>query len=421
MKVLVIGSGGREHALCWKLSQSKKISELYCAPGNGGTSLIATNVNIASNDIDRLLEFAKTNEIDITIVGPEEPLVLGIVDEFEEEGLNIFGPNAFSAKLEGSKEFAKRFMIENNIPTARYESHTEYRDAVKALDNFTYPLVIKADGLCLGKGVVICEDRQLAEMTLKEILQDQIFGKEGTRVVMEEFLNGIEASLLCFVSHNKIFPMESAKDYKQIYEDDKGPNTGGVGCYSPSPLFTPDLDHSIKKNVLEPIERGLSIGGHDFTGILFIGFMIDNNIPKVLEFNVRLGDPETEVVLPRLKTDLLDIFLKAIVGNLQEEDILWDERACITVVLTSGGYPGYYKKGHEISGLDSLDEEILVFHNGTKRNGEKITTNGGRVLSITCIGQIETSRKKIYDNIKKINFYDMGYRKDIGILPVLEK
>lgn len=416
MKVLVIGSGGREHALCWKLSQSDKITELYCAPGNGGTSLVATNVNIAANDVERLLKFAKTTEIDITIVGPEEPLVLGIVDEFEEEGLNVFGPNSFSAKLEGSKDFAKKFMVNNNIPTARYESYTEYKDAIRALDNFAYPVVIKADGLCLGKGVVICEDRQMAEMTLKEILQDEIFGKEGSRVVIEEFLKGTEASLLCFVSHNKLYPMESAKDYKQIYDGDRGPNTGGVGCYSPSPLFTQELNEIIKKNVLEPIEAGLEKEGHDFTGILFIGFMIEDNNPKVLEFNVRFGDPETEVVLPRLKGDLLNIFIKAMVGNLHEEDILWDEKSCMTVVLTSGGYPGYYKKGFEITGLKDVSDEIIVFHNGTSKLGEKFFTNGGRVLSITSVGDISESRELIYENIKHISFNEMGYRKDIGIL-----
>lgn len=416
MKVLVVGSGGREHALCWKLSQSEKVRELYCAPGNGGTSLVATNVNIAANDVERLLKFAKINEIDLTIVGPEEPLVLGIVDEFEEEGLNIFGPSAFSAKLEGSKDFAKKFMVNNNIPTARYETYTEYKDAIKALDNFSYPLVIKADGLCLGKGVVICEDRNMAEMTLKEVLEDEIFGKEGNKVVIEEFLEGTEASLLCFVSHNKLFPMESAKDYKQIYDGDKGPNTGGVGCYSPSPLFTRDLNEIIRKEVLEKIEAGLEKEGHDFTGILFIGFMIKDNQPKVLEFNVRFGDPETEVVLPRLKSDLFDIFIKAIVGNLSSDDILWDDKACMTVVLTSGGYPGYYKKGFEIKGLKEINNNLIVFHNGTSNLGDKFFTNGGRVLSITSLGDMDESRDLIYENIKKINFNEMGFRRDIGIL-----
>ncbi|MDY0256742.1 phosphoribosylamine--glycine ligase [Gudongella oleilytica] len=416
MRILVIGSGGREHALCWKLSQSELIEELYCAPGNGGTSSVATNVGIAANDIDRLLEFAQENEIDLTIVGPEEPLVLGITDSFEEAGLNIFGPNAFSAQLEGSKDFAKRFMMSHGIPTARYRTYTDLNEALKGIAEFSYPLVVKADGLCLGKGVTICEDRLSAEKALKESLQDKVFGKEGDRVVVEEFLTGTEASLLCFVSHNKLFPMESAKDYKQIYDGDKGPNTGGVGCYSPSPLFTPKLKEIIRNSVLAPIERGLEKDGHDFTGILFIGFMIEGDDPRVLEFNVRFGDPETEVVLPRLKTDLGEIFFKALSGDLKEEDIQWDENPCVTVVLTSGGYPGYYRKGYEISGTAMLQEDLVLFHNGTRLEAGKLLTNGGRVLSLTATGAYDEARSRIYKSIDLIDFKDKGYRTDIAKL-----
>lgn len=416
MRILVIGSGGREHALCWKLSQSELIEELYCAPGNGGTSLVATNVGIAAKDIDRLLDFAQENEIDLTIVGPEEPLVLGITDSFEEAGLNIFGPNAFSAQLEGSKDFAKRFMINHGIPTARYRTYTDLNDALKGIEEFSYPLVVKADGLCLGKGVTICEDRQTAEKALKESLQDKVFGREGDRVVVEEFLTGTEASLLCFVSHNKLFPMESAKDYKQIFDGDKGPNTGGVGCYSPSPLFTQELKDIIRETVLDKIEKGLKEDGHDFTGILFIGFMIEGNDPKVLEFNVRFGDPETEVVLPRLKSDLGEIFFKALSGDLKEDDIQWEESSCVTVVLTSGGYPGYYRKGYEISGVEKLPEDLILFHNGTRLEAGKLLTNGGRVLSLTAKGSYEDARAKIYNSIDLIEFKDKGYRTDIAKL-----
>ncbi|WP_422486073.1 phosphoribosylamine--glycine ligase [Gudongella sp. DL1XJH-153] len=415
MRVLVIGSGGREHALCWKLEQSEKVKELYCAPGNGGTSLVATNVSIQSNDLERLLEFSKANEIDLVIVGPEEPLVLGIKDMFEEEGINVFGPDAFSAKLEGSKDFAKEFMIRHGIPTAKYKSYTNYNAAVEGLKDFSYPLVIKADGLCLGKGVVICEDREIAIQTLKEVLLDRIFGDEGQKVVIEEFLYGTEASLLCFVSHNRLFPMESAKDYKQIFEDDQGPNTGGVGCYSPSPLFTEDFNEKVRKDVLGKIQTGLDKDGHDFTGILFIGFMITDGQPKVLEFNVRFGDPETEVVIPRLETDLVDIFIHSIVGDLASEHMKWSEEACMTVVLTSGGYPGYYKKGHRIYGLPYENDEIMVFHNGTKKDGDHFATNGGRVLSVTALGKMEDARRKVYDAIEEISFKDMGYRRDIGL------
>lgn len=415
MKVLVVGSGGREHALCWKLSQSEKVKELYCAPGNGGTSLVATNVSIQANDLDRLLEFSKANQINLVVVGPEEPLVLGIVDLFEEEGISVFGPDSFSAKLERSKEFAKDFMIRHHISTAKYKSYSDYNEAVKGLKEFSYPLVIKADGLCLGKGVIICENQKKAIETLKEILLDKIFGEEGHKVVIEEFLQGTEASLLCFVSQNKIFPMESAKDYKQIFEDDKGPNTGGVGCYSPSPLFTEDFNKKVKEQVLDKIEKGLEKDGHKFTGILFIGFMITGDQPKVLEFNVRFGDPETEVVLPRLQTDLVDIFNNAIGGNLKDEHIKWSDKACITVVLTSGGYPGYYRKGYKIHGLPLEEDDIIVFHNGTKLSDSGFLTNGGRVLSITSLGEMEKARSKVYKAIENISFQDMGYRKDIGI------
>lgn len=414
MRILVIGSGGREHALCWKLSQSELVEELYCAPGNGGTSLVATNVGIAANDIDRLLEFASENEIDLTIVGPEEPLVLGITDSFEEAGLNIFGPGSFSAQLEGSKDFAKKFMIDHGIPTARYRTYTDLNDALKGIEEFSYPLVVKADGLCLGKGVTICEDRQTAEKALKESLQDKVFGREGDRVVVEEFLTGTEASLLCFVSHNKLFPMESAKDYKQIFDGDKGPNTGGVGCYSPSPLFTQELKDIIRETVLDKIEKGLKEDGHDFTGILFIGFMIEGNDPKVLEFNVRFGDPETEVVLPRLNSDLGEIFLKALSGDLKDDDIQWKDTPCVTVVLTSGGYPGYYRKGFEIKGIENLPADMMLFHNGTKFEENKLLTNGGRVLSLTATGSYEDARARIYGSIDLIDFKDKGYRTDIA-------
>ena len=387
MKVLVIGSGGREHALCWKIAQSKLVSKIYCAPGNGGTGEIAENVNIKANEIDKLLDFALNNKIDLTIVGPEDPLVLGIVDKFEENGLKIFGPNKKCSKLEGSKDFAKGFMEKYDISTAKYRTFTEYEEAINGLNEFEFPLVIKADGLCLGKGVVICNTKEEAKKTLKEILKDKIFGNEGNKVVIEEFLDGIEASLLCFVTNGEIIPLESAKDYKKIYDGDLGLNTGGVGCYSPSPLFTEHLKENIKSDALKKISYGLEKENLDFKGILFIGFMITNGEPKVLEFNVRFGDPETEVIIPRLKSDIVDLFLKVIDGTLGERDLYWDEKSCLTVVLTSKGYPVAYEKGYEISGLNNLGESIIVFHNGTKYNDDKLITNGGRVLSITSLGE----------------------------------
>lgn len=415
MKVLVVGSGGREHALCWKIAKSTKVRKIYCAPGNGGTRDIAESVDIKANEIDRLLNFALRHKIDLTVVGPEDPLAKGIVDKFQSMGLTIFGPNKLCAQLEASKEFSKLFMQRHNIPTARYKSYTEYEKAIRDLGKFDFPLVIKADGLCMGKGVVICKNQKEAVDTLDEILNKQIFGKEGSKVIIEEFLEGIEASLLCFVTEGKIIPLESAKDYKKILENDLGPNTGGVGCYSPSPLFSSDLKDNIAMNVLDKISIGFEKDKMHFKGILFIGFMIKNDKVKVLEFNVRFGDPETQVLIPRLKSDIIDLFLKTIDGTLETQDLLWINDPCLTLILTSAGYPGPYDKGYEIKGVEELDESILLFHNGTLYNKQKLLTNGGRVISVTSLGKtIEQAREKIYSNVEKIQFEGMCYRKDIG-------
>lgn len=414
MKVLVIGSGGREHALCWKLSQSENVDEVFCAPGNGGTELVATNVDIKSNDINSLLEFAKAKEIDLTVVGPEEPLVMGITDLFNQEGLKVFGANKSSARLEGSKDFSKDFMIRHNIPTAKYKSFTDYKEAVGSLDEYSYPLVIKADGLCAGKGVIICNEKIEATEALDEILNKKIFGEEGSKVVIEEFLDGIEASLLCFVSDGKLIAMESAKDYKKIFDNDEGLNTGGVGCYSPSPLFNYELESNINE-VLKKIEIGLKKDKLQYTGILFIGFMITNNIPKILEFNVRFGDPETEVLLPRLESDLYSLMIKAIDNDLEQKDLVWSDKSCLTVLLTSKGYPEEYKTGYAINIDEEIDKDIIVFHNGSIISDEVLRTNGGRVLSVTAMGEdVLDARGKVYKNLDKINFEGMYFRKDIG-------
>ncbi len=416
MKVLVIGSGGREHALCWKISQSKKVSKIYCAPGNGGTKGIAENVDIGVDEIDKLLNFAISNNIDLTIVGPELALALGIVDSFQERGLKIFGVNKECARLESSKSFAKSFMEKYKIPTAKSKTYIDLDEAIEGLKLFSYPLVIKADGLCAGKGVVICNNKDEAINTLKDIMEKKLFGKEGDTVVIEEFLDGIEASLLCFVAKDKIIPMESAKDYKKIYDYDLGPNTGGVGCFSPSPLFTEELKKKIERDILRRVKYGLIKENMDFRGVLFIGLMIVKGEPKVLEFNVRFGDPETEVLLPRLDVDIVDLIEKTIDGSLQASDLKWKEEASLTVVITSEGYPSEYKKGLIIRGLENLDEEILLFHNGTKCDGDNLVTNGGRVLSITALaGNIEEARKKVYSNINKIYFDGIYYRNDIGM------
>ncbi|NMA87187.1 MAG: phosphoribosylamine--glycine ligase [Tissierellia bacterium] len=415
MKVLVIGSGGREHALCWKIAQSIRVSKVFCAPGNGGTEEIAENININPDEIDKLLEFAETEAIDLTIVGPENPLANGIVDKFEEKGLRIFGVNKEGAQLESSKKFSKEFMEKYEIPTAKYKTYTNINKAIEGLEKFNYPLVIKADGLALGKGVIICENRKEAIDSLKLMMEDKIFGSAGETIIIEEFLEGVEASLLCFVSQGKLFPMESAKDYKQIYDGDLGPNTGGVGCYSPNPIMDEEMLKTIEKEILNKIETGFEYAQLDYKGIIFIGLMITKEGPKVLEFNCRFGDPETEVLIPRLEADLVDILQKTIDGNLRKEDLIWTEKTCVTVVATSDGYPLEYEKGKEINGLEDLDKDIILFHNGTKKTGDKIYTNGGRVLSITALGDtLEEARKKVYDNIKKIEFDGIYYRKDIG-------
>lgn len=414
MKILITGSGGREHALAWSIAKSKKVSKIYCAPGNGGTAEIAENLDIDAENIDGLIEFVKKEKIDLTIVGPELPLVLGIVDRFQEKGLKIFGVNKECAQLEASKDFSKKFMGKYNIPTARYKTFNELDDALNGIYGFSYPLVIKADGLCAGKGVLICENQGEANAALINILGNKCFGDQGDKVVVEEFLEGVETSLLCLVTKDKIIPMESARDFKKIFEEDKGPNTGGVGCYSPSPYYTKSVQEKVEKNILPNIRLGLDSEKLDFRGILFIGLMIVNGEPKVLEFNARFGDPETEVLLPRLEKDIVDIFEKTIDGTLEEEDLEWKRESCTTVVLTSKGYPGIYKKGFKILGTDEIDSNIILFHNGTKIEKGELLTNGGRVLSVTALGDsVDNTSKKIYKNIKKIKFDGMYYRKDI--------
>ena len=415
MKILVIGGGGREHALCWKIAKSKKVSKIYCAPGNGGTQEIAENIEIGYDEIDRLLDFALKKAIDLTVVGPEAPLVEGIVDKFNEKGLKIFGVNQNAAQLEGSKIYAKEFMERYNIPTAKYRRYTDIHKAIEGLDEFNYPLVIKADGLCAGKGVIICNTREEGIKTLKSIMEDRIFGNAGESLIIEEFLEGIEASLLCFVSRGKLIPMESARDYKKIFDEDSGPNTGGVGCFSPSNVFNKGLKEAIQKEILFKIEKGFKNEYSDYNGVLFIGLMLTKDMPKVLEFNVRFGDPETEVLMPRLKNDIIDILQKTLDGSLEEKDLEWTAKKCVTVVLTSKGYPGEYEKNKEIIGLRDLDKDVFVFHNGTSIKNGKIYTNGGRVISVTSLGgTLEEARSKVYENVKKIYFEGVYYRKDIA-------
>jgi len=414
MKILVVGGGGREHAICWKLSNESNVEKIYCAPGNAGISNVAQCVNIEDCDIEALLQFAKENKIDLTIVGPEVPLVAGIVDEFEKENLKVFGPNKNCARLEGSKAFSKDFMIRHNLPTAKYKEYTDLNKSIAEIDEFGYPVVIKADGLAAGKGVVIPENREDAISTLKEMMADHKFGHAGDKIVIEEFLTGVETSILAFVDNNSIVPMVSAKDHKKVFEGETGLNTGGMGTFSPSEIYTDELAQEIQEKILDKTLEGFKKDNLDYKGILFVGLMITEEGPKVLEYNVRFGDPETQSVLFRLNTDLNKIMTAIIDNNLKNIEISYSKEQAICVMLTSGGYPEAYDKGKVITGLENLDSDIVVFHSGTKFDKENIVTNGGRVIGITAKGSsLKEASDKVYENIKKINFEGMHYRKDI--------
>lgn len=416
MKILVVGGGGREHAICWKLSNEDNVEKIYCAPGNAGISQVAECIAIGDSDIDKLIDFVKENNIDLTVVGPEVPLVKGIVDRFEEEGLKIFGPNKECAQLEGSKSFSKDFMVKHNIPTAKYKEYTEIDKAISEIDSFGYPVVIKADGLAAGKGVVILENKEDAIDALKEMMLDKKFGEAGNKIVVEEFIKGVETSILAFVDNNTIIPMVSAKDHKKVYNNEQGPNTGGMGTFSPSEIYTDDLEKEIREKVLDRTLDGLKKDGLKFKGILFIGLMITKDGAKVLEYNVRFGDPETQSVLFRLDTDLNKIMTSIIDNKLAEIKIKYKSEQAVCVMLTSGGYPNSYEKGKVITGLENLDKDIVVFHSGTKLVDEKLVTNGGRVIGITAkANTVKDAANKVYENIKKINFEGMHYRTDIGI------
>nr|UWI50419.1 phosphoribosylamine--glycine ligase [Clostridioides difficile] len=415
MKILVVGGGGREHAICWKLSNEKNIEKVYCAPGNAGIANVAECVNIGDTDVEGLLKFAKENKIDLTIIGPEVPLVMGIVDEFEKEGLRVFGPNKKCAQLEGSKAFSKDFMIKHNIPTAKYKEYTNLEEAISEIDSFGYPVVIKADGLAAGKGVVIPENREDAIATLKEMMSDKKFGTAGDKIVIEEFLKGIETSILAFVDNDTIVPMASAKDHKKVNNYEQGPNTGGMGTFSPSEIYTEELANKVKETVLEKTLEGFKKDGLNFKGILFVGLMITDDGEKVLEYNVRFGDPETQSVLFRLETDLHEIMEAILDNKLKDIEINYSDDEAVCVMLTSGGYPDSYEKGKVITGLENLDDDIVVFHSGTKMLDGNLVTNGGRVIGITTkSATVKDAAEKVYENIKKINFEGMHYRTDIG-------
>ena len=420
MKVLIVGSGGREHALAWKASRSDLTSEIYVAPGNGGTALEKdiTNVEISAEDIDGLASFALKNKIDLTIVGPEVPLVLGITDEFKKKGLRCFGPSRDAARLEGSKDFMKDFLSRNNIPTALYKSFTDINLAKDYVKNHSIPVVIKADGLAAGKGVIIANSTEEAVEAIEQCMEDKEFGEAGSKVVIEEFLEGEEASFIVLTDGNVILPLASSQDHKARDDGDKGPNTGGMGAYSPAPVVTTNLHKKIMDEVIIPTIEGLNKEGMNYCGFLYAGLMIDKNKNiKVLEFNCRFGDPETQPILLRMKSDLINLCFKAAEGKLVETEIVWDERVSLGVVMAAGGYPNNYDKGFEISGLlEDETEDLKILHAGTSLNKEnKVVTNGGRVLCVTALGSnTKEAKEKAYQRVKSIKWEKAYFRRDIG-------
>ena len=416
MKVLVVGSGGREHAIAYALKKSQKVDEIYAIPGNPGIAQIGTCYNIKVEDLEGILKFVEDNKIDFTVIGPEVPLCLGLADLLEDNGHKVFGPRKASATLEGSKAFSKDFMKKYNIPTAAFKEVHSYDEAVKALEEFSYPVVVKADGLAAGKGVVICSNFDEANEALKSMMIDGALNNAGKCVVLEEFLTGFECSLLCFVDGDTIVPMVYAKDHKQIYDGNVGPNTGGMGTVSPNPFMPNNIDEVLKTDILDPILKGFKDANLDYRGVLFIGLMIEKGKAKVLEFNVRFGDPETQVILLRLDSDLFDVMYATSQKKLNQVDIKWKDEYALCLVLASSGYPNSYEKGKVITGLDEVSEDVVIFHAGTSIKDNKIVTSGGRVLNICALGSsLEDVRKKAYDVANQINFDGKYYRKDIGL------
>ena len=418
MKILIIGGGGREHAIAWKAAQSSRVEKIYCAPGNAGISQIAECVPIGVMEFDRLLEFAKEKEIDLTIVGMEDPLVGGIVDVFEKEGLRVFGPRKNAAILEGSKAFSKDLMKKYNIPTAAYENFDDPEKALEYLrTEAKFPIVLKADGLALGKGVLICNDLKEAEDGVKEIMEDKKFGNAGNTMVIEEFMTGREVSVLSFVDGKTIRTMTSAQDHKRAQDGDQGLNTGGMGTFSPSPFYTEEVDEFCKKYVYQPTVDAMAAEGRPFKGIIFFGLMLTADGPKVLEYNARFGDPEAQVVLPRMKNDIIEVMEACVNGTLDQVDLQFEDNAAVCVVLASDGYPVKYEKGIPMYGFENFKgkDGYYCFHAGTKLKDGQIVTNGGRVLGITATGKdLKEARKNAYEATEWITFANKYMRHDIG-------
>ena len=418
MKVLIIGSGGREHAIAWKVAQNPQVEKIYCAPGNGGIGQVAECVPIGAMEFDKLAAFAKEREIDLTIVGMDDPLVGGVVDVFEKEGLRVFGPRKNAAILEGSKAFSKDLMKKYNIPTAAYENFDNPEEAIAYLkEKAEFPIVLKADGLALGKGVLICNTLEEAEEGVKTIMLDKKFGSAGNTLVIEEFMTGREVSVLSFVDGKTIKTMTSAQDHKRAQDGDQGLNTGGMGTFSPSPFYTKEIDEFCQKNIYQPTVDAMAAEGREFKGIIFFGLMLTEKGPKVLEYNARFGDPEAQVVLPRMKNDIVDVFEACVDGTLDQIDLQFEDNAAVCVVLASRGYPVKYEKGFEIRGLENFKgkDGYYVFHAGSRFSDGKIVTNGGRVLGVTALGKdLKEARANAYEAVKWIDFDNKYCRSDIG-------
>ena len=417
MKILVVGSGGREHALVWKLHSSPLVKKIYAAPGNAGISKLGECAEIASEDLAGLADFAEKNSIDLTVVGPELPLTLGIVDEFEKRNLSIFGPTKKAAEIEGSKVFAKEFMKKHHIPTASFRIFDKPDEALDFVKSSDMPLVIKADGLAAGKGAFIIEDVNAGISAIQKIMVEKIFKDAGTKVVVEDFLEGEEATILAFTDGKTILPMPSSQDHKKIYDGDRGPNTGGMGAYAPAPVVDDRMMRRIYDEILEPTIVGMEQEGRIFKGVLYTGLMLTDRGPKVMEFNCRFGDPETQVVLPLLKSDLAEISMSIVEGDLSLEEVEWTDDFAVCVILASVGYPGKYEKGKQIFGLEKIEgaEDVLIFHAGTKQARGTLVTNGGRVLGVTGVDKnVEKAIHKAYVSVDKIKFDGVQFRRDIG-------
>ena len=415
-KVLIVGGGGREHAIAWKLKQSKEELELYCAPGNGGIAEIATCINISATDINSMVRWAKDNAMDLVFVAPDDPLALGMIDDLNKAGIRAFGPTMAAAEIEWSKSYSKKLMKSYGIPTGNFQSFDMVDAALEYIKSAELPIVVKADGLALGKGVIICETRQQAMAAIKEIMVDMKFGDAGAKVVIEEFMTGPEVSVLAFCDGKTVRPMLAAQDHKRAYDGDKGPNTGGMGTFAPSPKYTDSIRNFAEKEIYQKTVDALNTEGRPFKGVIFFGLMLTKEGPKVLEYNARLGDPEVQSVFMLLKSDLWEIINAVIDGTLDQIELEWEDSSAVCVVMASGGYPGSYETGKLIKGLDKVDPDVMVFHAGTQRLNDKILTSGGRVLGVTASGNnIDAARKKAYANVGKITFDEAQYRTDIGI------